>query len=111
MHYSYLNAHYNNAVNNDWQDGGCMDAIKRNLGYRLVLKEATLPDQASRGAESLISLNLVNNGYAAPFNARPLRLILRNRAATGLTDRWFRFPFSRMYVPGIRAQYSSMHRC
>lgn len=80
MHYSYLNAHYNNAVNNDWQDGGCMDAIKRNLGYRLVLKEATLPDRAFRGAESRISLQLVNNGYAAPFNARPLRLILRNRA-------------------------------
>ncbi|GGG99819.1 hypothetical protein GCM10007415_39590 [Parapedobacter pyrenivorans] len=80
MHYSYLNAHYNNAVNNDWQDGGCMDAIKRNLGYRLVLKDATLPDQIFRGAESRITLRLENNGYAAPFNARPLLLVLRNQA-------------------------------
>lgn len=80
MHYSYLNAHYNNAVNNDWQDGGCMDAIKRNLGYRLVLKEATLPDQAFRGAKSRITLQLENKGYAAPFNARPLLCVLRNQA-------------------------------
>lgn len=80
MHYSYLNAHYNNAVNNDWQDGGCMDAIKRNLGYRLVLKEATLPDRVFRGAESQLTLQLENKGYAAPFNARPLLLVLRNQA-------------------------------
>ncbi|WP_233632613.1 DUF4832 domain-containing protein [Parapedobacter sp. ISTM3] len=77
MHYSYLNAHYNHAVNNDWQDGGCMDAIKRNLGYRLVLKEATLPDQAFRGAQATLSITLENKGYAPPFNRRLPILVLR----------------------------------
>lgn len=80
MHYSYLNAHYNNAVNNDWQDGGCMENIKRNLGYRLVLKEATLPDQTFRGTQTNLSISLENKGYASPFNPRPLLLILRHVA-------------------------------
>jgi hypothetical protein len=32
LHYSFINAHYNTAVNNDWQDGGCMDNIKTQPG-------------------------------------------------------------------------------
>lgn len=82
LHYSFINAHYNTAVNNDWQDGGCMDNIKRNLGYRFVLQSATLPDNVVKGSAMKIALNLKNAGYASPYNKRPLKLILRN-AKTG----------------------------
>lgn len=78
LHYSFINAHYNNAVNNDWQDGGCMDNIKRNLGYRFVLQTAALPDNAVKGTVMNITLNLKNVGYASPYNKRPLKLVLRN---------------------------------
>ncbi|RVT96468.1 DUF4832 domain-containing protein [Mucilaginibacter limnophilus] len=80
MHYSYINAHYNNEVNNDWQDGGCMDNIKRNLGYRFVLQSAVLPDNVVHGTNLNIVLNLKNAGYASPFNKRPAKLVLRNKA-------------------------------
>lgn len=78
MHYSFINAHYNNDVNNDWQDGGCMDNIKRNLGYRFVLQSAVLPDNVVRGTDLNITLNIKNAGYASPYNKRPTILILRN---------------------------------
>jgi hypothetical protein len=79
MHYSFLNAAYNNAVNNDWQTGGCMENIKRNLGYRFVLKEASFPKSAEAGKPFFISLTLENKGYASPYNKRPVRLILKSK--------------------------------
>lgn len=79
MHYSYLNSAYNNKVNNDWQESGCMDSIKRNLGYRLVLKRASLPKVAKAGDSFSFSFTIENRGYASPFNKRPVKLILRNK--------------------------------
>lgn len=78
MHYSYLNAGYNNDVNNDWQTGGCMDNIRRKLGYRFVLREGRFPDRAQTGKALALAIDLDNVGYASPYNARPLQLILRN---------------------------------
>ena len=82
MHYSFLNAHYNNQVNNDWQTGGCMDNIKKNLGYRFVLKNAVFPKKAKKGAAIKVIINLDNVGYASPFNPRPVELVFRN-SSTG----------------------------
>ncbi|MEO6546475.1 MAG: DUF4832 domain-containing protein [Ferruginibacter sp.] len=79
LHYSFLNAHYNTAVNNDWQSGGCMDNIKIKLGYRFVLKNATFPKKAKAGAAMSVIINLDNIGYASPYNARPVQLLLRNK--------------------------------
>jgi hypothetical protein len=78
LHYSFINAHYNTDVNNDWQDGGCMDHIKRNLGYRFVLQSAQLPDNLVKGTSLNFVLNIKNAGYASPYNKRPAKLLLRN---------------------------------
>ncbi|HEY8402780.1 MAG TPA: DUF4832 domain-containing protein [Cytophagaceae bacterium] len=78
MHYSYLNADYNNNVNNDWQSGGCMDEIKKNLGYRLVLKKATFPAYAVTNSSITISFEIENKGFASPFNERYVYLVLKN---------------------------------
>jgi hypothetical protein len=82
MHYSFLNAHYNNQVNNDWQTGGCMAKIKLNLGYRFVLKNAVFPSKTTAGAAIKVTINLDNVGYASPYNPRPVQLLLRN-SSTG----------------------------
>jgi Domain of unknown function (DUF4832)/Domain of unknown function (DUF4874) len=97
MHYSFLNAHYNTAVNNDWQSDGCMLKIKTRLGYRFVLKNATFPKKATAGQPINVVINLDNTGYASPYNARPVELLLRSavsgfvRRFTFATDirRWF----------------------
>jgi hypothetical protein len=81
MHYSFLNCAYNNDVNNDWQSGGCMDAIKKNLGYRLVLRDGIFPDYPVKaGVQLSFTLDINNVGYASPYNARPMQLIMRNEA-------------------------------
>ncbi len=80
MHYSFLNCAYNNDVNNDWQTGGCMDAIKKNLGYRFVLRNTIFPKlPVKAGMQLSFSINLDNAGYASPFNERQVKLIMRSR--------------------------------
>ncbi len=80
MHYSFLNCAYNNDVNNDWETGGCMDAIKKKLGYRFVLRNAVFPvDPLKAGTQLSFILNIENVGYASPYNPRPVQLIMRNK--------------------------------
>jgi hypothetical protein len=79
MHYSFLNTAYNNNVNNDWDSAGCISAIKKNLGYRIVLRSATLPARAKAGHPFSFILDIENVGYASPYNPRTLQLVLRNR--------------------------------
>ncbi len=84
FHYSYLNSAYNNPdVNNDWT-GICMEDIKKNLGYRFVLQSGTFTNEVQAGQSISISIDLENEGYAAPYNKRGLELVLRN-TATGAT--------------------------
>ncbi len=86
LHYTYLNADYSHAVNNDWQDDGCMDDIKKELGYRLALSSGTYTDEARPGQSISLEISLTNQGYAAPFNARGVELVLRS---TTSNDEWF----------------------
>ena len=80
MHYSFLNCAYNNDVNDDWQTDGCMDAIKKNLGYRFVLQSAIFPEAPIKaGMQLSFTLNIKNVGYASPYNERPLQVIMRNK--------------------------------
>ncbi len=85
FHYSFLNAGYNVAVNNDWVTGGCISNIKQKLGYRFVLRTAVIPATARVGATINVSLNIDNVGYASPFNPRPVQLLLRNKASGKVT--------------------------
>lgn len=78
LHYSYLNCAYNNSVNNDWETGGCMMNIRKNLGYRFMLQQAVFPTEANANESFSFTLSLANKGYAAPFNPRPAKLIFRN---------------------------------
>lgn len=78
MRYSFLNAHYNNEVNNDWQEGGCMDSIKLNLGYRFVLSQSVFPQQVKTGERFAFSIRLINRGFSSPYNSRPVTLVFRN---------------------------------
>jgi hypothetical protein len=82
LNYSYLNSDYDNAVNSDWQTGGCMDQIKRRFGYRFVMRNGTFPTSVTQGGNLTFTLNIDNVGFAAPFNARVLKLVLRNTSTS-----------------------------
>jgi hypothetical protein len=78
MRWSLLNKDYNPDVLDRWETEGCMTEVKRRLGYRFALLEATLPDSAKPGGEININFDIVNNGFASPYNPRNLEIILRN---------------------------------
>ena len=79
MHYSFLNAAYNTDVDNDWDSGGCINSIKKKLGYRFVLDETRFPKKTRIGKSFKLFIQIDNLGYASPFNPRPLELVLRNQ--------------------------------
>jgi Domain of unknown function (DUF4832)/Domain of unknown function (DUF4874) len=78
MHYSFLNAAYNNKVNNDWDSAGCLYNIRRQLGYRFVLRSAVLPVQVKKATGFIFNCRLENLGYASLYNPRTAFIVLRN---------------------------------
>jgi hypothetical protein len=77
-HYSFLNQGYNAAVDDKWAAHGCMEDIKRRLGYRLELISGIFRAEAQPGQAIPLTLVFKNVGFAAPFNPRGIELVLRN---------------------------------
>lgn len=74
-HWTYLNPSFHEGVLDSWGQAG-RDEAARKLGYRVRLLKAILPTSAKRGARTSAQLILVNEGYAAPVQNRPVRLVL-----------------------------------
>ncbi len=85
FHWSYLNIDYhpdvltNASLADSWVSGGCLEEIRQNLGYRLVLQAGTYDDAVQPGQQFNVTITLQNVGYASPFNPRPVQLLLRNQ--------------------------------
>jgi beta-aspartyl-dipeptidase (metallo-type) len=68
---------------------GCLEDIKRRLGYRLELVTGIFPGEARPGQAIPLRLELRNVGFAAPFNPRGLELVRRAIAESELPARVF----------------------
>ncbi len=77
QHWSYLNEEYNQAVLDSWVDQGCADEISRRLGYRISLASAIVSEAVAPGGVLEVKLAIDNQGFSAPFNRRPVYLVLR----------------------------------
>jgi hypothetical protein len=75
-HYSFINRDYHPDIVQGWADGGCLETMERRLGYRLALLDASLPERVRPGGSFRLRIHLRNEGFAAPFNARPVELVL-----------------------------------
>jgi hypothetical protein len=80
LHWSFINNGYRPEVLDGWTSGGCMETIRRRLGYRLVLKEAILPPTIRPGDTMSLNIRLGNEGFAAMYNPRLLYVVLLNEA-------------------------------
>jgi len=78
MRWSVINKDYHPAVLQGWVNQGCMDEIKRRLGYRFRLLEATLQDSVKPNGIFQMQISIVNDGWASPYNPRNLEIMLRN---------------------------------
>ena len=77
LRWSYLNSDYYKGVNDRWIAQGCMDKIKREMGYRFVLTSGGYTTNVTPGHLLKVVLRVKNEGYAAPFNPRAVELALR----------------------------------
>ena len=80
LRWSQLNADYHPGVLGLWRKQGCYGEIARRLGYRFRLTRAELPSSVRRGDPIGGWIELVNDGFAGPYNPRGLELVLRNTA-------------------------------
>jgi hypothetical protein len=78
LHWSFLHLRYSQDVRNAWEAQGHLGRLRRRLGYRFSLLEATYPAAVRPGGQMELTLRLRNDGCAAPFNARPVHVILSN---------------------------------
>lgn len=98
MHWSVLNKDYHPDVLARWENEGCMDEVKRRLGYRFELINAVIPDGIKPGGIFNLNFTIYNDGFASPYNPRNLEVVIEN-SATGekyrlLTNEDPRFWFS-----------------
>jgi hypothetical protein len=75
-HWSYLNQDYHQGVISEWRSNGFLNTIARKLGYRFVLQECHHTTEPRAGSDMRIVLRVANEGWAAPFNPRPVQLVL-----------------------------------
>lgn len=77
LHWSLLNAVHHREVLARLHKQGCMDWIRSRLGYRFALERAWFAGTVEPGGELPVGVRLRNHGWAAPFNPRPVELVLQ----------------------------------
>ncbi len=80
MHWSSLNATPSDGkeILEDWEVQGCMKEIVNRLGYRLRLEKSKISKLVRPGGKFKLDLELINEGWASPYNPRLVEVILRN---------------------------------
>lgn len=81
-HYSFLNTDYNQDVLGSWGADG-VEQVAKHLGYRFVLVQSRV---RSTGKFPGVSVTMRNDGWSAPFNPRPARLVLSGQGGTWAVD-------------------------
>ncbi len=84
-HWTHLNLAYHPDVIAGWKDEGCFEHIACRLGYRMAVRELRWLAKTTPGGAVPISLQVVNDGFAAPVNARPMIFVLDGPARVEVT--------------------------
>lgn len=99
FHWSYLNQDYHKQVLDGFRNQGCFNDIKQKLGYRFVLQNGSYSSSAKPGGGFAVNFTVRNEGWAAPFNARDVDLVLRN-TVSGTLHRFKLNTDPRKWTPG-----------
>lgn len=103
-HYSYLNRDYNQDVLSSWGDAGLEETAQR-LGYRFVLTSSTLTPQAD--GSTLVSVDVRNDGWAAPFTPRNAELALTAEDGSRIDVPFTTGADARRWLPGTTTTLST----
>lgn len=100
-HWSYLNTDYHPDVLSKWERENFYDEILRRLGYRLT---ATKLEYEVSGNKVDVSVDIENSGWAAPFNPRTVRLILKPKKGGETLEADIANADPRRWLPGITSR-------
>lgn len=79
---TYLNnSYYTDAFHSRWKRDGCYAEVQRLMGYRLEFVSVEHPSAATAGAAWPIQLVVRNVGWARPYKARQLNVLLKHRVS------------------------------
>ena len=78
LRWTYLNLDWYKPTIDAWKSSGCFDEFQRNLGYRLVLVSATLPERIAVGEDLDLNIEITNKGYAPLYNEKITSLVLKS---------------------------------
>jgi hypothetical protein len=105
LRFDYLHEGYSGAVIDRWRDEGCLDEIRRRLGYRIVLRAVELSASARPGGALTVRLELENLGFAPPRSTRRFRVVLRSDAGVVTLVPREQGPDTRGWLPGTVAPF------
>ena len=86
LRWTYLNLDWYKPIIDAWKAAGCFDELQRNLGYRLALQTASLPDKIGINGDFKISIKITNKGYAPLYNFKTTQLVLKNKTSGELKE-------------------------
>ena len=79
--WSFCHLRYADDVKAAWEKEGHLPAIRKRLGYRFTLVDVAMPKSVKPGGQLELTIRLRNDGFAAPYNPRPLHVVLSSPAA------------------------------
>lgn len=77
LKWTYLNLDYYGPVLNVWRNNNCFTDFQKELGYRLVLKSASLKKEATTNGSFELNTIIDNIGFAPVYNAKNTFLVFR----------------------------------
>ncbi|WP_299666562.1 DUF4832 domain-containing protein [uncultured Polaribacter sp.] len=77
LKWTYLNLDYYGPVLNVWRNNGCFTDFQKQLGYRILLKSASLKKEATVGGNFELNTVIDNVGFAPVYNAKKTFLLFR----------------------------------
>ncbi len=78
LKWTFLNLDWYQPVLDAWRNSGCFTEFQRNIGYRLVLVNASFPKKGITGQDFNVEISLTNKGYAPLYNYKITSLVFKN---------------------------------
>ena len=98
---TYLNdGYYRRLFHDNWRKQGCIDEVRRRMGYRFALVKVSHPAAIAPGGVFSVSLVFRNSGWARLYNPRPVEILLRDRASGAVRRLPTRGADPRRWLPG-----------
>lgn len=98
---TYLNdGYYRRLFHDNWRKQGCMDEVRRRMGYRFALVRVSHPSAVAQGGTLSVSVVVRNSGWARLYNPRPVEILLRDRKSGAVRRLEARGADPRRWLPG-----------